>query len=82
MDLKLVTGDAIAGPNPDGAALNQDWFKVYAEQSGLRQDIAAYTTAYGDQKEQLKQQVDETKGCVGALTPIHRRYECRGVLKG
>ena len=70
LDLKLVTGDAIAGPNPDGAALNQDWFKVYAEQSGLRQDIAAYTTAYGDQKEQLKQQVDETK------------EQLRGSLKG
>ena len=61
LDLKLVVGDAIVGLDPDSAALNQDWFRVYAEQSGLQQDIAAYTTAYGQQKETLKQQVDDTK---------------------
>ena len=61
LDLKLVVGDAIAGPNPDSAATQQDWFKEFAEQSSLRQDIAAYTTAYGHQKTTLKQQVDATK---------------------
>ena len=61
LDMKLVAGDAIAGPDPDNTALNQDWFRVYAEQSSLQQDIAAYTTAYGDEKAKLKQQVDDTK---------------------
>ncbi len=61
LDLKLVAGDAIAGPNPDSKALQQDWFKVYAEQSGLQQDITAYTTAHGQDKANLKQKVDATK---------------------
>ena len=61
LDMKLVAGDAITGPDPDTTALNQDWFRVYAEQSSLQQDIAAYTTAYGDEKAKLKQQVDDTK---------------------
>ena len=61
LDMKLVAGDAITGPDPDNTALNQDWFRVYAEQSSLQQDIAAYTTAYGDEKAKLKQQVDDTK---------------------
>ena len=61
LDMKLVAGDAITGPDPDNTALNQDWFRVYAEQSSLQQDIAAYTTAYGDEKVKLKQQVDDTK---------------------
>ncbi len=61
LDLKLVVGDAIAGPNPDSAATQRDWFKEFAERSSLRQDIAAYTTAYGQQKATLKQQVDATK---------------------
>ncbi len=61
LDLKLVVGDAIAGPNPDSKALEQDWFKEFAEKSTLRRDTAAYTTAYGQQKATLKQQVDATK---------------------
>ncbi len=70
LDLKLVVGDAIAGPNPDSAALQQDWFKEFAEHSNLRQDIAAYTTAYGQRKETLKRQVEATKA------------QLRGQLKG
>ena len=70
LDLKLVVGDAIAGPNPDSAALQRDWFKEFAERSSLRQDIAAYTIAYGQRKETLKQQVDASK------------VRLRGQLKG
>ena len=70
LDLKLVVGDAIAGPNPDSQAMQQDWFKQFAEQSTLRQDIAAYTTAQGQRKTTLKQQVDATKA------------KLRGQLKG
>ena len=70
LDLKLVVGDAVAGPNPDSAALQRDWFKEYAERSSLRQDIAAYTTAYGQRKDTLKQQVESAKA------------QLRGQLKG
>ena len=70
LDLKLVVGDAIAGPNPDSAALQRDWFKEFAERSSLRQDIAAYTTAYGQRKDTLKQQVEAAKA------------QLRGQLKG
>ncbi len=57
LDLKLVTGDAIAGPDPQ----QLDFTLQSIVNSGLQQDIAAYTTAHGQQKATLKQQVDATK---------------------
>ncbi len=57
LDLKLVDGDAIAGPNPQ--LLDFTWQGIV--NSGLRQDIAAYTTAHGQQKVTLKKRVKATK---------------------
>ena len=57
LDLKLVTGDAIAGPDPQ----QLDFTLQSIVNSGLQQHIAAYTTAHGQQKTTLKEQVDKTK---------------------
>ena len=57
LDLKLVVGDAIAGPNPQ----QLDLTLASIVSSGLERDIAAYTTAHGQQKSTLKQRVDATK---------------------
>ena len=57
LDLKLVVGDAIAGQNPQ----QLDLTLASIVNSGLRQDIAAYTTAYGQQKATLKSRVNDTK---------------------
>ena len=57
LDLKLVTGDAIAGPDPQ----QLDFTLQSIVNSGLHQNIAAYTTAHGQQKTTLKKQVDKTK---------------------
>ena len=57
LDLKLVAGDAIAGPDPQ----QFDLTLASIVNSGLRDDIAAYTTAQGQQKATLKQRVDDTK---------------------
>ena len=57
LDLKLMFGDAIAGPDPQ----QFDFTRDIIAKSSLRDDIAAYTTAYGQQKDTLKQQVDDTK---------------------
>ena len=57
LDLKLVAGDTIAGPNPQQFDLTLQSIV----NSGLRDDIAAYTTAYGQQKAELKQRVDDTR---------------------
>ena len=57
LDLKLVVGDAIAGPNPQ----QFDLTLASIVNSGLRDDIAAYTTSNGQQKVALKQRVDATK---------------------
>ena len=57
LDLKLVAGDAIAGPNPQ----QLDLTLASIVNSGLRDDIAAYTTSNGQQKVALKQRVDATK---------------------
>ena len=57
LDLKLMSGDAIAGPDPQ----QFDFTRDIIVKSSLRDDIAAYTTAYGQQKDTLKQQVDDTK---------------------
>ncbi len=57
LDLKLVVGDAIAGPDPQ----QLDLTLASIVNSGLQQDIAAYTTAYGQQKATLKSRVNHTK---------------------
>ena len=57
LDLKLVAGDAIAGPDPQ----QLDFTLQSIVNSGLQQDIAAYTTAQGQRKATLKKQVDDTK---------------------
>ena len=57
LDLKLVAGDAIAGPNPQ----QLDFTRQSIADSGLQRDIAGYTTAYGRQKDTLKQRVAATK---------------------
>ena len=57
LDLKLIVGDAIAGPDPQQLDLTQ----AGIDNSSLRKDIADYTTAHGQQKATLKQQVDAAK---------------------
>ena len=57
LDLKLVVGDAIAGPDPQQLDLNQEVIK----NSSLQNDIAGYTVAYGPDKATLKAKVDATK---------------------
>ena len=57
LDLKLVAGDAIAGPDPQ----QFDLTLASIVNSGLRDDIATYTTAHGEEKAALKQRVDDTK---------------------
>lgn len=57
LDLKLVTGDAIAGPDPQ----QLDLTRLSIDHSGLQQDIAAYTTAHGQRKALLKDKVDAIK---------------------
>ena len=57
LDLKLVAGDSIAGPDPQ----QFDFTRDIIAKSGLRDDIASYTIAYGEEKETFKQRVDATK---------------------
>ena len=57
LDLKLVVGDTIAGPDPQ----QYDLTLASIVNSGLRQDIAAYTNAQGQRKATLKKRVDDTK---------------------
>ena len=57
LDLKLVTGDSIAGPDPQ----QFDFTRDIIAKSNLRGDIATYTTAYGPDKDTFKQRVDDTK---------------------
>ena len=57
LDLKLVAGDAIAGPDPQ----QLDFTMQSIVNSGLREDIAAYTTAQGQRKAALKDKVAATK---------------------
>ena len=57
LDLKLVVGDAIAGPDPQ----QYDLTLASIVNSSLREDIAAYTVAQGQRKTTLKQKVDDTK---------------------
>ena len=57
LDLKMVAGDSIAGPDPQ----QFDFTRDIIAKSGLRGDIAAYTIAHGPDKATLKQRVDATK---------------------
>ncbi len=57
LDLKMVVGDTIAGPDPQ----QYDLTLASIVNSGLREDIAAYTIAQGQRKTTLKQKVDDTK---------------------
>ena len=57
LDLKLVAGDSIAGPDPQ----QFDFTRDIIAKSGLRDGVAAYTTAYGQDKATLKERVDATK---------------------
>ena len=57
LDLKLVAGDAVAGPDPQ----QFDFTREIIVQSNLHDDIAAYTTAHGPEKAALKQRLDNTK---------------------
>ncbi len=57
LDLKLVVGDAISGPNPQQI----DITLASVVHSGLSDDIAAYTTSHGQLKETLKANVEATK---------------------
>lgn len=59
LDLKLITGDAIAGPNPDPQQSDFTFHNIAI--SDLQQDNAAYTVAHGQQKTMLKAKVDATK---------------------
>ena len=57
LDLKLVAGDAIAGPNPQ----QLDFTLQSIVNSGLQEQIAAYTRAHGPAKANLKVQVENVK---------------------
>ena len=57
LDLKLAAGDAIAGPDPQ----QLDFTLQGIVNSGLRENIAEYTTAQGQRKTTLKQEIADTK---------------------
>ena len=57
LDLKLVVGDTIAGPNPS----MDDLYSHQIAQSSLRQNIADYTTAQGPDKTTLRTLVEQAK---------------------
>ena len=57
LDLKLAVGDSIAGPNPQ----QLDFTLQSIVNSGLSNNIAEYTTARGQRKATLKQEIEQTK---------------------
>ena len=57
LDLKLAAGDAIAGSDPQQLDLTLQGIV----NSGLRENIAGYTTAQGQRKATLKQEIADTK---------------------
>ena len=69
LDLKLVVGDTIAGPDPRMVtnstaapdAQQMDFTTSGINDSGLRENIAAYTNAQGQSKVALKAKVDAIK---------------------
>ena len=57
LDLKLAAGDAIVGPDPQQLDLTLQGIV----NSGLGENIAGYTTAQGQRKAALKQEIADTK---------------------
>ena len=57
LDLKLVTGDSIAGPDPQ----QLDFTLQSIVNTDLQKASAAYTTALGEEKRRLREQVDAIK---------------------
>ena len=57
LDLKLVTGDSIAGPDPQ----QLDFTLQSIINTDLQEASAAYTTALGEEKQRLREQVDGIK---------------------
>ena len=57
LDLKLAVGDTIAGPNPK----QLDFTLQSIVNSDLSNNIAEYTTARGQRKATLKQEIEQTK---------------------
>ena len=57
LDLKLVIGDAIAGPDPQ----QLDFTLQGIVNSGPSENVAGYTTAQGQRKATLKQEIADTK---------------------
>ena len=57
LDLKLVIGDSIAGPDPQ----QLDFTLQSIVKTDLREASAAYTTALGEEKRRLRERVDAIK---------------------
>ena len=57
LDLKLAVGDSLAGPNPQ----QLDFTLQSIVNSGLSNNTAEYTTAQGQRKATLKQEIEQTK---------------------
>ena len=57
LDMKLVIGDSITGPNPQQV----DFTYERISNSNLRKSIAEYTTAQGDRKSGLKEEIGKVK---------------------
>ena len=57
LDMKLVIGDSITGPNPQQI----DFTYESISNSNLRKSIAEYTTAQGDRKSGLKGEIGKVK---------------------
>ena len=57
LDMKLVIGDSITGPNPQQV----DFTYESISNSNLRKSIAEYTTAQGDRKSGLKEEIGKVK---------------------
>ena len=57
LDLKLVTGDSIAGPDPQ----QLDFTLQNIVNTDLQKASAAYTTALGEEKRRLREEVDAIK---------------------
>ena len=62
LDMKLIIGDAISGPNPE----QKDFTLQEIEKSELQRNTAEYTTAHGSRKEDLKHRIEKDKADIGA----------------
>ena len=61
LEMKLVVGDAVAGHSPKNDAVQNDLGKDLIAKSNLQQYIVGYTTAYGQEKDEFKKQVEDEK---------------------